>query len=75
MTATAQLQSLIDAAWDVRAELSPKQHPADLKSAVEEIIEQLDAGTLRVASKESGSWVVHQWVKKAVLLSFRLRDN
>ncbi|MGA0882145.1 MAG: 2,3,4,5-tetrahydropyridine-2,6-dicarboxylate N-succinyltransferase [Burkholderiaceae bacterium] len=75
MTATAQLQSLIDAAWDARAELSPKQHPADLKSAVEEIIEQLDAGTLRVASKESGSWVVHQWVKKAVLLSFRLRDN
>ncbi|MFM1859533.1 MAG: 2,3,4,5-tetrahydropyridine-2,6-dicarboxylate N-succinyltransferase [Pseudomonadota bacterium] len=75
MTATAQLQSLINAAWDVRAELSPKQHPADLKSAVEEIIEQLDAGTLRVASKESGSWVVHQWVKKAVLLSFRLRDN
>jgi 2,3,4,5-tetrahydropyridine-2,6-dicarboxylate N-succinyltransferase len=75
MTANAQLQSLIDAAWDARADLTPKQHPAALRAAVEEIIEQLDAGALRVASKESGEWVVHQWLKKAVLLSFRLRDN
>lgn len=75
MTSIAQLQTLIDAAWEDRAQLSPKQHPAELKSAVEEIIEQLDAGTLRVASKDSGQWVVHQWIKKAVLLSFRLRDN
>ncbi|MEY4014353.1 MAG: 2,3,4,5-tetrahydropyridine-2,6-dicarboxylate N-succinyltransferase [Pseudomonadota bacterium] len=75
MTANAQLQSLIDAAWDARADLTPKQHPAELRAAVEEIIEQLDAGALRVASKESGEWVVHQWLKKAVLLSFRLRDN
>jgi 2,3,4,5-tetrahydropyridine-2-carboxylate N-succinyltransferase len=75
MTTSTALQPLIDAAWEDRARFSPKEHPADLRSAVEDIIDQLDRGVLRVATKESGEWVVHQWVKKAVLLSFRLRDN
>jgi len=75
MTTPTELQSLIDDAWEARAGFSPRQHPLALREAVEEIIDRLDRGELRVASKESGHWVVHQWVKKAVLLSFRLRDN
>lgn len=75
MTPPSELQSLIDSAWEDRAGLSPRQHPPSLLEAVEEVIRRLDRGELRVASKETGEWVVHQWIKKAVLLSFRLRDN
>ncbi len=70
-----QLQSFIDSAWEERANFSPKSAPADVRNAVADVLEQLNAGTLRVAQKDSGSWVVNQWVKKAVLLSFRLEDN
>jgi 2,3,4,5-tetrahydropyridine-2-carboxylate N-succinyltransferase len=69
------LQSTIDAAWERRAELSPGAAPEDVREAVSTVLSQLDAGTLRVADKTSGEWVTHQWVKKAVLLSFRLADN
>jgi 2,3,4,5-tetrahydropyridine-2-carboxylate N-succinyltransferase len=72
---TQQLQQLIDQAWENRAEFSPKSAPADVREAVAHILDQLDQGTLRVAQKDSGAWVVNQWVKKAVLLSFRLEDN
>jgi 2,3,4,5-tetrahydropyridine-2-carboxylate N-succinyltransferase len=72
---TAELQSLIDLAWDNRAALDPTNAP-ELRQAVEHVIAELDAGRLRVATREGvGQWTVHQWVKKAVLLSFRLNDN
>ncbi|CAH2791730.1 MAG: 2,3,4,5-tetrahydropyridine-2,6-dicarboxylate N-succinyltransferase (EC [uncultured Paraburkholderia sp.] len=70
-----QLQQIIDTAWENRAELSPKAAPADVREAVAHAIEQLDKGALRVAEKKDGDWVVNQWLKKAVLLSFRLEDN
>ena len=72
---TQSLQSLIDSAWEERANFSPKSAPADVKNAVAEVLEQLNQGVIRVAQKDSGSWVVNQWIKKAVLLSFRLEDN
>jgi 2,3,4,5-tetrahydropyridine-2-carboxylate N-succinyltransferase len=68
-------QSVIEGAWERRAELSPTSAPAAVKDAVEKVIADLDAGKVRVAEKQGGEWVTHQWVKKAVLLSFRLRDN
>ena len=72
---TQQLQSLIDQAWEDRANLSPKAAPADVREAVANVIGQLDKGALRVAEKKDGEWIVNQWIKKAVLLSFRLEDN
>ena len=69
------LQSIIDTAFENRASLSPASTPAEIRNAVEEVIAGLDAGTLRVAEKKDGQWVVNQWIKKAVLISFRLRDN
>jgi 2,3,4,5-tetrahydropyridine-2-carboxylate N-succinyltransferase len=73
---TASLQALIDAAWEDRAKFSPADAPADVRAAVGSVIEELDAGTLRVATRSGvGEWTVHQWIKKAVLLSFRLNDN
>ncbi len=69
------LQPTIDAAWERRAELSPTAAPNDVREAVTTVLSQLDAGTLRVAEKSNGEWITHQWVKKAVLLSFRLADN
>jgi 2,3,4,5-tetrahydropyridine-2-carboxylate N-succinyltransferase len=69
------LQSTIDSAWDARAELSPASAPAAVREAVAHVIDALDAGRLRVAEKRDGAWITHQWIKKAVLLSFRLADN
>ena len=71
-----KLQAIIDAAWDNRANLSASAAPQEVLDAVEHTISQLDNGTLRVATRQGvGQWTVHQWVKKAVLLSFRLKDN
>jgi len=70
-----ELQQIIDQAWENRADFSPKSAPAQVREAVAHVLDQLDRGTLRVAQKDSGDWVVNQWVKKAVLLSFRLEDN
>lgn len=72
---TQALQALIDQAWEDRTSLSPKSAPNDIREAVANVISQLDAGTLRVAEKQGKDWIVNQWVKKAVLLSFRLEDN
>src|SRR6188768_3554440 len=73
---TQQLQQTIDAAWEDRANLSPAQAPAAVREAVEHVISELNNGHLRVATREAvGQWTVHQWIKKAVLLSFRLKDN
>ncbi len=73
---TQQLQQIIEAAWENRANLSPKSAPAEVAEAVETVIAGLNKGALRVATREGvGQWTVHQWIKKAVLLSFRLKDN
>ena len=72
---TQQLQNIIDTAWEQRAEFSPSNAPAELRDAVAHVLAGLDAGSLRVAEKTSGDWVVNQWIKKAVLLSFRLENN
>ncbi|TMH24939.1 MAG: 2,3,4,5-tetrahydropyridine-2,6-dicarboxylate N-succinyltransferase [Betaproteobacteria bacterium] len=71
----SNLQSTIDAAWERRSELSPQTAPAEVRDAVASAIAELDAGRLRVAEKVEGGWITHQWLKKAVLLSFRLADN
>jgi 2,3,4,5-tetrahydropyridine-2,6-dicarboxylate N-succinyltransferase len=72
---TSPLQVTIEEAWEKRTELSPSSAPANVKDAVAKVLADLDAGRVRVAEKKGGDWVVHQWIKKAVLLSFRLRDN
>jgi 2,3,4,5-tetrahydropyridine-2,6-dicarboxylate N-succinyltransferase len=65
--------SIIDDAWENRDKVNLKTK-GSIRKAVEFALEQLDSGKLRVASKETGAWVTHQWLKKAVLLSFRLND-
>jgi len=65
-------KTTIEEAWESRASLKPTKA---LRAAVDEAIAGLDSGTLRVAEKTGGQWVTHQWLKKAVLLSFRLQDN
>ena len=73
---TQQLQQIIDKAWENRAGLSPKSAPKEVADAVEHVISELNKGRLRVATREAvGQWTVHQWIKKAVLLSFRLKEN
>ncbi|HQY39124.1 MAG TPA: 2,3,4,5-tetrahydropyridine-2,6-dicarboxylate N-succinyltransferase [Giesbergeria sp.] len=73
---TQHLQSTIEAAWENRASLSPDVAPKEVLEAVEHVIAELNTGKLRVATREAvGQWTVHQWIKKAVLLSFRLKDN
>ena len=69
------LESLIEAAWENRANLSPAQAPHELVQAVERCLDALEAGSARVAEPTDEGWVVNQWLKKAVLLSFRLNDN
>jgi 2,3,4,5-tetrahydropyridine-2,6-dicarboxylate N-succinyltransferase len=71
-----QLQSIINPAWDNRTQITGQNATAELRSSVAQVIEGLNTGELRVASRESvGVWTVHQWIKKAVLLSFKLQDN
>ena len=65
----------IDEAWENRATINPSSAPGTLREAVELVMAALDAGRLRVCEKNAGSWVTHQWIKKAVLLSFRIEDN
>jgi 2,3,4,5-tetrahydropyridine-2,6-dicarboxylate N-succinyltransferase len=72
---TQQLQTIIDTAWEQRAEITPTNGSAEVRDAVSHVIAGLDDGSMRVAQKDSGDWVVNQWVKKAVLLSFRLENN
>ena len=70
------LEATINAAWEDRANLSPKAASAEVLAAVEDTISQLNSGKIRVATRQGvGQWTVHQWIKKAVLLSFRLKDN
>ena len=70
-------KAVIESAWDNRASLNPliQNRDSELGQAVDSVINALDQGTLRVAEKADGQWIVHQWIKKAVLLSFRLTPN
>jgi 2,3,4,5-tetrahydropyridine-2-carboxylate N-succinyltransferase len=71
----ASLQSTIDIAWEGRASINATSSP-EVREAVDHVMSDLNAGRLRVAERRGvGDWVVHQWVKKAVLLNFRLTDN
>lgn len=72
---THPLEPLIDGAFDRRGEIGPGHVPSELAGALTQILEELNAGRLRVAEKVEGTWVTHQWVKKAVLLYFRAFDN
>jgi 2,3,4,5-tetrahydropyridine-2-carboxylate N-succinyltransferase len=69
------LEKVINDAFEQRAKLTPKKAPAKVKTAVRKVLGMLDSGKLRVAEQRNGQWVVNEWLKKAVLLSFRLTDN
>jgi 2,3,4,5-tetrahydropyridine-2-carboxylate N-succinyltransferase len=72
---TQQVQAIIETAWETRAEIKPGSAP-DVAEAVDHVIGELNAGRIRVAERQGvGQWSVNQWIKKAVLLSFRLTDN
>ncbi|EJI86217.1 2,3,4,5-tetrahydropyridine-2,6-carboxylate N-succinyltransferase [Alishewanella aestuarii B11] len=71
----SDLKSIIETAFEQRADITPKTVSAEVKQAVEQVLSMLDNGSARVAEKIAGEWVVHQWLKKAVLLSFRINDN
>jgi 2,3,4,5-tetrahydropyridine-2,6-dicarboxylate N-succinyltransferase len=75
MSDTPELQALIEAAFEKRAEITPKSVARELLEALETTVGLLDSGALRVAEKQAGHWIVHQWLKKAVLLYFRTHDN
>ncbi len=71
-----KLEAIINAAWEDRANLAIATAPKDILEAIESTIAQLNGGHIRVATRQGvGQWTVHQWIKKAVLLSFRLTDN
>ncbi|MDD4944711.1 2,3,4,5-tetrahydropyridine-2,6-dicarboxylate N-succinyltransferase [Rhodoferax sp.] len=73
---TQQLQTILDNAWENRASISAASAPKEVVDAVEHVIQALNTGHLRVATRDGvGQWTTHQWIKKAVLLSFRLNDN
>ncbi len=74
-TTASSLQGTIEDAFEKRSGLTPASASTAVKEAVAEALEGLDQGTFRVAEKRGGEWAVNQWLKKAVLLSFRLRDN
>jgi 2,3,4,5-tetrahydropyridine-2,6-dicarboxylate N-succinyltransferase len=75
-TDNTKLEAIINAAWEDRANLAIATAPKDILEAIESTIAQLNGGHIRVATRQGvGQWTVHQWIKKAVLLSFRLTDN
>jgi len=73
--AYSELQATIEAAFESRAKITPQTASEDVRGAVDSVLGLLDAGTLRVAQKQGATWQVNEWLKKAVLLSFRLTDN
>jgi 2,3,4,5-tetrahydropyridine-2-carboxylate N-succinyltransferase len=75
-SSNTSLENIINQAWEDRAQLSPNAASKEILEAVEHVIGELNKGILRVATKQAmGQWETHQWIKKAVLLSFRLHDN
>jgi 2,3,4,5-tetrahydropyridine-2,6-dicarboxylate N-succinyltransferase len=71
----SDLQKIIDEAFEDRAKITPASVDKDVRAAIESAIGLLDSGAARVAEKKDGQWVVNEWLKKAVLLSFRIADN
>lgn len=71
----SEIQNAIEQAFDNRADITPRNVDTLVRDAVMETIERIDRGELRVAEKKNGEWVINEWVKKAVLLSFRIQDN
>ncbi len=71
----SELQSIIEEAFERRADITPRNVEASLKESINQVLTLLDTGKLRVAEKINNDWVTHQWIKKAVLLSFRIEDN
>jgi 2,3,4,5-tetrahydropyridine-2-carboxylate N-succinyltransferase len=71
----SNLENIINQAFEIRAEISPKTVSPEVRGAVHEVLNLLDKGQVRVAEKINGEWVTHQWLKKAVLLSFRINEN
>ncbi len=71
----SDLKSIIEEAFEHRADITPRTVDTHVKEAVMEAINLLDSGSMRVAEKKDGTWVVNEWLKKAVLLSFRIQDN
>lgn len=71
----SNMQAIIEEAFERRSEINPGNAQGPVLEAVEAALDMLDRGTARVAEKQNGQWVVNEWLKKAVLLSFRLRDN
>lgn len=71
----SDIKKIIEDAFENRAEITPRSGDTIVKEAVEEAMNLLDKGAARVAEKQGGDWVVNEWLKKAVLLSFRLEDN
>jgi 2,3,4,5-tetrahydropyridine-2-carboxylate N-succinyltransferase len=69
------LKSVIDGAYEARAQLTPRTASSDVRAAIDSVIDLLNGGVLRVAQPEGGGWRVNEWLKKAVLLSFRINDN
>ena len=69
------LENTINQAFEIRTELSPNTVSAEIREAINESLQLLDSGQRRVAEKVDGQWIVNQWLKKAVLLSFRINDN
>lgn len=70
-----KLQGIIEGAYERRSEITPAKVDPQIKEAIEQSLAALDDGSLRVAEKRSGAWCVNEWLKKAVLLSFRIQDN
>ena len=75
MTDTAPLQALVEAAFEARAEINPRNVSRELRIALDECLELLDSGAARVAEPQADGWRVNDWLKKAVLLYFRAHDN
>ena len=71
----SDIQAVIEQAFENRAEITPTTAPADIRDAIIDALDLLDSGKARVAEKIDGEWVVNQWLKKAVLLSFRITNN
>ena len=71
----SNIQEIIEGAFEDRANISPSNASNEIKVAVMDAINQLDSGSARVAEKINGEWVINEWLKKAVLLSFRIEDN
>ena len=69
------MKNIIESAFELRNDITPANVSAEIRGAVSETLNQLDKGILRVAEKIDGQWITHQWLKKAVLLSFRINEN